>query len=256
MLGVALVDIRVHRPAGLAGLWPALALLVVVARFGHVGKGAQRWIEFGGLQSAAVGADEDRAGAGAGRPGSTARPGSGSATRCSCCCRWRRSLAPVGLILKEPNLGTAVITAVGGRRGVLRRRRALVEVRCWCWRRCRWWRGSPMRICTTTSARGSRPSCIPSRIRWAPATTSSSRRSRSAQAGMWGQGVPARHAGAPGFPAGEADRLHLHHDGRGVRLGGSAGGAGAAGADHRRRDADRAALPASVRAAGGVRHRR
>ena len=50
MLCVALVDIRVI--ARLA--WPlyaiSLALLVLVLKLGHVGKGAQRWIELGGIQ--------------------------------------------------------------------------------------------------------------------------------------------------------------------------------------------------------------
>ena len=48
MLCIALVDIRII--AKLA--WPTyavgVALLVLVLRMGHVGKGAQRWIEFGG----------------------------------------------------------------------------------------------------------------------------------------------------------------------------------------------------------------
>ena len=53
-------------------------------------------------------------------------------------------LVPVGLILKQPNLGTAVITALVGRGGVLRRRGALVEVRA-AWRcRCRSRRRSPI----------------------------------------------------------------------------------------------------------------
>lgn len=113
MLSVALVDIRfLSRLA-----WPlycvGLALLVLVARIGHVGKGAQRWIELGGLQLQpselmkiflvlALAAWFHRA-------------------------SWERMgnplfllppaiavLLPVGLILKEPNLGTAVITAVVG----------------------------------------------------------------------------------------------------------------------------------------------
>jgi rod shape determining protein RodA len=113
MLSVALVDIRFL--ARLA--WPlygvGLALLVLVARVGHVGKGAQRWIELGGLQLQpselmkiflvlALAAWFHRA-------------------------SWERMgnplfllppalavLLPVALILKEPNLGTAVITAVVG----------------------------------------------------------------------------------------------------------------------------------------------
>ena len=182
MLGIALVDIRFI--ARLA--WPAtalaLVLLVLVLRIGHVGKGAQRWIDLGGLQLQpselmkivlvlALAAWFHRA-------------------------IWERIgnplflippviavLVPVGLILKEPNLGTAVITAMIGARGVLRRRRALVEVRCW-WRcRCRSPRRSPTTTCTTTSARASTPSSTPRATRSAPATTSSSRRSRWARAG-------------------------------------------------------------------------
>ena len=50
MLGIALIDIRFI--ARLA--WPvygvSIVLLLLVARMGHVGKGAQRWVELGGLQ--------------------------------------------------------------------------------------------------------------------------------------------------------------------------------------------------------------
>ncbi|MBS0560437.1 MAG: rod shape-determining protein RodA [Proteobacteria bacterium] len=113
MLGIALVDIRFI--ARLA--WPAyaasLALLVLVARMGHVGKGAQRWIELGGIQL---------------QPSEMMKVALVLALaswfhRAS----WERMgnplflippiiavLAPVGLILKEPNLGTAVITAMVG----------------------------------------------------------------------------------------------------------------------------------------------
>jgi rod shape determining protein RodA len=113
MLCVALVDIRIL--ARLA--WPlygvSLALLVLVLKIGHMGKGAQRWIELGGIQLQpselmkialvmALAAWFHRA-------------------------TWERmgnplflippiiaTLIPVGLILKEPNLGTAVITALVG----------------------------------------------------------------------------------------------------------------------------------------------
>jgi rod shape determining protein RodA len=113
MVGVALVDIRVIQKLA----WPAygvcLALLVVVARYGHVGKGAQRWIEFGGLQL---------------QPSELMKIALVLALaswfhRAS----WERIgnplflippviavLLPVGLILKEPNLGTAMIVALLG----------------------------------------------------------------------------------------------------------------------------------------------
>jgi rod shape determining protein RodA len=113
MLSIALVDIRVI--ARLA--WPAylggIALLVLVALHGNVGKGAQRWIDLGPLQLQpselmkillvlALAAWFHRA-------------------------SWERIgnplflvpatlavLVPAGLILKQPNLGNAVITLVVG----------------------------------------------------------------------------------------------------------------------------------------------
>ncbi|MBN8872580.1 MAG: rod shape-determining protein RodA [Rhodospirillales bacterium] len=113
MAGIALVDIRLI--ARLA--WPlygvGVALLVLVLKMGHVGKGAQRWIELGGLQV---------------QPSEFMKVALVLALaswfhRAS----WERIgnplflippiiavLVPVGLILKEPNLGTAVITAIVG----------------------------------------------------------------------------------------------------------------------------------------------
>lgn len=113
MLGLAAVDIRFI--ARLA--WPlyalSLGLLVLVLRMGHVGKGAQRWIEIGTLQL---------------QPSELMKIALVMALaswfhRAS----WERIgnplflvppamavLLPVGLILKEPNLGTAVITGLVG----------------------------------------------------------------------------------------------------------------------------------------------
>jgi rod shape determining protein RodA len=113
MLAIGLTDIRFL--AKLA--WPAwvgaVILLVLVLRVGHVGKGAQRWLEFGGLQM---------------QPSEMMKLALILALaswfhRAS----WERIgnpmflippiiaiLIPVGLILKEPNLGTAAITAMLG----------------------------------------------------------------------------------------------------------------------------------------------
>ena len=91
MLGIGLIDIRwVARLS-----WPvygvSVGLLVLVLRVGHVGKGAQRWLELGGLQVqpselAKIGLVMALAAWFAGQAGR------GCATRCACCCRpcWLR----------------------------------------------------------------------------------------------------------------------------------------------------------------------
>ncbi len=113
MIGIAMIDIRLIQRLA----WPlygvGLVLLLLVARFGHVGKGAQRWIDIGGLQL---------------QPSELMKIALVVALaswfhRAS----WERmgnplflippmiaTLVPVVLILKEPNLGTAVITAMLG----------------------------------------------------------------------------------------------------------------------------------------------
>ncbi len=113
MIGIALVDIRFIARLAWPTYFVALALLVLVARFGHMGKGAQRWIELGGLQL---------------QPSELMKIAlvlvlASWFHRAS----WERIgnplflippiiavLVPVVLILKEPNLGTAAITAVLG----------------------------------------------------------------------------------------------------------------------------------------------
>jgi rod shape determining protein RodA len=113
MLAIGLVDIRIIQKLA----WPAyigcVGLLVMVLRMGHVGKGAQRWLDVGGLQL---------------QPSEMMKLALVLALaswfhRAS----WERIgnplflippiiavLIPVGLILKEPNLGTAAITAMLG----------------------------------------------------------------------------------------------------------------------------------------------
>ncbi len=113
LLATALTDLRLIKRLA----WPlygfGIFLLVAVARFGHVGKGAQRWIEFAGLQvqpselmkiflvlalaSWFCRASFERVG----RPLFLIPPA-------------LAVLLPVALILKQPNLGTAMITAMIG----------------------------------------------------------------------------------------------------------------------------------------------
>ncbi|WP_297369350.1 rod shape-determining protein RodA [Acidocella sp.] len=112
-LGIAMVDIRVIAKAS----WPAYAvgvlLLLVVMKFGHTGLGAKRWITLGGMEiqpselmklflAMALAAYFKRA-----TPEQTGNlvfvlPALAAI------------LVPVALILKEPNLGTAVITGTIG----------------------------------------------------------------------------------------------------------------------------------------------
>ena len=112
-LSLALVDIRIIARLSYVVYGGSVLLLVLVLRMGHVGKGAQRWIDLGGLQL---------------QPSELAKIGLVMALaawfhRAS----WERVgnplfllppalmvLVPMGLILKEPNLGTAVITGLVG----------------------------------------------------------------------------------------------------------------------------------------------
>ena len=113
MIALALVDIRIIAKCA----WPAyllgLVLLVLVWKFGHVGLGAKRWLDIGGMHV---------------QPSELMKLGLPLALAA-----WfhRAShelvgnplflippvlliLVPAGLILKEPNLGTAVITMLIG----------------------------------------------------------------------------------------------------------------------------------------------
>ncbi len=113
MLSIAMLDIRFIAKFS----WPfygfALVLLVLVLKMGHVGKGAERWLDIGPLQlqpseimkvalAMALASWFNRASwARVGNPLFLILPGVAV-------------LLPVGLILKEPNLGTAFITGVVG----------------------------------------------------------------------------------------------------------------------------------------------
>lgn len=113
MLGVALIDIRLIARLSWAAYAGAVVLLVLVLQVGAVGKGAQRWIDLGGLQL---------------QPSEFAKIALVMAlARWFQRASWERmgnplfllvpALAvavPVALILKQPNLGTAVILGLLG----------------------------------------------------------------------------------------------------------------------------------------------
>ena len=113
MLGIAMVDIRFIEKLS----WPAwglgILLLVAVMIFGHVGLGAKRWMTVGGVEiqpselmklflAMALGSYFKRA-----TPEQTGNP-------LFVLPAILAILVPMALILKEPNLGTAIITGAIG----------------------------------------------------------------------------------------------------------------------------------------------
>lgn len=113
MLGLAMIDIRVIARFAWLGYLGGVALLVLVLLHGNIGKGAQRWIDLGpvqlqpselmkimlvlGLASWFHRASWEKVG----NPLFLIPPAIAV-------------LVPVGLILKQPNLGTALITGMVG----------------------------------------------------------------------------------------------------------------------------------------------
>lgn len=113
MLGIAMVDIRILEKMS----WPAwilgVLLLVAVLKFGHMGLGAKRWMTIAGVEvqpselmklflAMALGSYFKRA--------ATEQTGNLFFVAPAIAA----TLIPMALILKEPNLGTAVITGAIG----------------------------------------------------------------------------------------------------------------------------------------------
>ena len=113
MLGIALIDIRIIARFAWAGYAGALVLLLLVLLHGNIGKGAQRWIDLGPFQL---------------QPSELMKIMLVLAlTSWFHRASWERVgnpiflippaiavLVPVVLILRQPNLGTALITAMVG----------------------------------------------------------------------------------------------------------------------------------------------
>lgn len=113
MLSIALVDIRFIARISWIAYVVGVVLLILVLKMGHTGKGAMRWIDLGGMQW---------------QPSELMKIALVLAlAQWFHKASWERMgnplflippaiavLIPVGLILKEPNLGTAVITALVG----------------------------------------------------------------------------------------------------------------------------------------------
>ncbi len=113
MLAIAMVDIRIIAKISWVSYALGVLLLLVVMKFGHTGLGAKRWMTIGGVEiqpselmklflALALAAYFHRA--------SYERIGNALFLLPAAIA----VLLPVGLILKEPNLGTAVITALIG----------------------------------------------------------------------------------------------------------------------------------------------
>jgi rod shape determining protein RodA len=113
MLSIALVDIRFIAKFSWLGYLVGVVLLVLVLKMGHTGKGAERWLNLGGMQwqpSELMKIMLILAIAHWFHKASTERMGNPLFLIPPALA----VLVPVVLILKEPNLGTAVITAVVG----------------------------------------------------------------------------------------------------------------------------------------------
>ena len=109
-----MIDIRLIARFAWVGYLGGMALLVLVLLHGNVGKGAQRWIDLGPIQLQPSELMKIMLVLGAGvlvPPGDRGRR---SAIRCSSSRRRWRCWCRSALILKQPNLGTALITGMVG----------------------------------------------------------------------------------------------------------------------------------------------
>ena len=113
MLGIAMVDIRFIAKLS----WPAwvfgILLLIAVMKFGHVGLGAKRWMTIGGMEIQPSELMKLFLAMALARYFQRATPEQ-TGNLLFVLPVVLAILVPMGLILKEPNLGTAVITGAIG----------------------------------------------------------------------------------------------------------------------------------------------
>jgi rod shape determining protein RodA len=113
MLGIAMVDIRFIAKLS----WPAwvfgILLLIAVMKFGHVGLGAKRWMTVGGMEIQPSELMKLFLAMALARYFQRATPEQ-TGNLLFVLPAILAALVPMGLILKEPNLGTAIITGTIG----------------------------------------------------------------------------------------------------------------------------------------------
>ena len=113
LIVVACIDIRVWMALAYPAYTVALVLLVIVEMVGHVGLGAQRWLDLGPLQLQPSELMKIAMVLALSRYLSMLGPNEVSRPLHLLVCLTMIAL-PVGLVLLEPNLGTAMLLALGG----------------------------------------------------------------------------------------------------------------------------------------------
>ena len=222
MIAAALIDMRFWFRAAYWIYAAALVLVVAVDLRGIIGMGAQRWIDLGFMQLQPSEIMKMALVLALARYFHGLRAGEYRPAPLSLIVPALMVVVPAALVLKQPDLGTAMMLLAAG--GVLF---FLAGVRLW------------MFAAALAAAVGGGAAGLvdAARLPEEPALYLSRSRARSARRRVSHpaiedrarlgrpvrQGLPARDAEPPELPAGKADRLHLHDDRRGVGPGRRAG---------------------------------